>query len=171
MFYAEIKIDKKLIRLIGYIFMRLTRESRIWFCNGVTTSLLSARGTQVRRVKFAAREKKVYKWTGMGAIPVIFEKKVKSPFHVTIPPKLRKSRCVPVVGVYRRGGCGSGQRKWSVARWYSRGMLTVRTVFRQKSIYFTLRAAIFHSVSSYDYEIPSGQSLPVSVNVCVNSCT
>jgi len=120
--------------------MRLvTRESRIWFCNAVT-SLLSARGTQVRRVKFAAREKKVYKWTGMRAIPVIFGKKVKSPFHVTIPPKLRKSRCMPVVGVYRRGGCGSGQRKRSVARWYSRGMLAVRALVRRKSIFLTLTA-------------------------------
>lgn len=63
------------------------------------TSLLPVRSTQVRRVKFAAEiagEKKVSKWTGMGAIPVIFGEKKLSPFHIILLPKLRKSRCVPV---------------------------------------------------------------------------
>lgn len=101
------------------------------------TSLLPARSTQVRCVKFAG-EKKVNKWTGMGAIPVIFgQKKAKSPFHITVSRSYAShDACRSVYDGY------SGQRKQSIARWSSlrngRGMLDVCALFDGNRFFLTV---------------------------------
>lgn len=84
---------------------KINRGSRL---RNTVTSLPPARSMQVRRVKFAARSRERRKWVNGPEwewFRLSSKKKKKREVEVprnSFPPKLCKSRCVPVVGIYRR---------------------------------------------------------------------
>lgn len=151
------------------VFPFLTRESQIRFRNAVT-SLLPARNMQVRRVKFAARSRERRKRVNGPEWERFRLSSGKKKNGVAVSRNSLRSYASHDAGrlvCIDDGYGGGGQRKWSVARWSSsndRRMLARSCVIPMEIDFpHGLRTAIFPSLVSRDYEIPSGQSLSVSM--------